>query len=64
MEAESSLVRSDRAVELDAVAEVGLNLTVVVDPGDTENEDSVRLYESLNDLSLLKLRMLVINFLD
>ena len=64
MEAKSSLVRSDRAIELDAVAEIGLNLTVVVNPCDTESEDSVWLYESLDDLSLLELRMLVINFLD
>ncbi len=64
MEAKSSLVRSDGAVELNSVAEVCLNLTVVVDPGHTEREDSVRLDESLDDLRLLELRMLVVNLLD
>ena len=64
METKTSLIRSDRTVELDAVAEVCLNLAVVIDPGHTEREDSVRLDKSLDDLCLLELRVLVVNLLD
>ena len=64
METESALVRSDSAVELDTVAEVGLDLTVVVDPSHAESEDTVRLDKPFDNLRLFKLRMLVIDILD
>ena len=64
MEAETSLVGTDSAVELDTVSQVGLDLTVVVNPGNAESEDPVGLYDSLDDLCLFELRMLVVDILD
>ena len=64
MEAETALIWTDGIVELDPVAGIGLNLTVVVNPGDAECEDSVRLHEPLNNLGVFKLRMLVVNILN
>ena len=54
VETQTAFVGTDRAVELNAVAQVGLNFAFVVH----------RLYEALNDLGFLELRMLVVNFLD
>ena len=51
METETSLIGSDSVVELDTVSGVGLNLTIVVDPGHPEGEDAVRFYDSLDNLS-------------
>ena len=48
METETALVRSDCGVELYTVAAVDLNLTVVIDPGDTEHDNALRLYETLD----------------
>ena len=64
MEAETALVGTDSAVELDAVAGVGLDLALIVNPGDAEGEDAVRLYQTLNDLCLLELRVLVLDLFD
>lgn len=64
METQTAFVRTDRAVELNAVAQVGLNFAFVVHPRYAEGEDTIRLYEALNDLGFLELRMLVVNFLD
>ncbi len=64
METETSLVRSDRAVELYTVTEVSLNFAFVIDPGYTESKDTVRLYETLDDLCFFEFRMLVVNILD
>lgn len=64
METETALVRTDRAVELDAIAGVGLNLTLVVNPGDTESKDTVRFNHTLHDLGFFEFRMLIIHILD
>ena len=64
VEACTTLVRANSIVELYAVTEVDLDLTLVVHPGDTEGEDTIGLYETLDDLVLLKLWMLVVNVLD
>ena len=42
METKAALVRTDGAVELDAVAHVDMSLAVVVDPGDTEHDSALR----------------------
>ena len=64
MEAQTTLVRANSAVELYTITKVGLNLTLVVNPGYTESEDALGLNHALNNLCFLKLRMLVINLLD
>ena len=53
MEAETSLVGADGRVELNPVTEVGLNLSLVVNPGNPECEDTVRLYDSLDSLAMI-----------
>ena len=55
METQATLVRANGTVELYAITEVGLNLTLIVNPGYTESEDALGLNHALNDLSLLKL---------
>ena len=64
VEAQAALVGTDGAVELDAVAGVGLDLALVIGPRHAEREDAVRLDHPLDDLRLLEFRMLVIDFLD
>ena len=64
MEAQASLVRTYGAVELDAVARVGLHLSLIVHPGNAEGEDAVRLHHPLDDFRTLELRMTVVNFLN
>ena len=64
MEAQSALIRTDGRVELYAVADVHLNLTLVVDPGYAECGDALGLHQALDDFRFLKLRMLVIYILD
>ena len=64
MEAEAALIGTDGAVELDAVAEVRLDLALVVHPGDPEREDAVRLDHPLDDLRLLELGVLVVHLFD
>ena len=63
MEPQSALVGTYRAVELDAVAYVYVDLSLVVNPGNTERYDALGLYDALHDLSFLKLRVLVIDIL-
>ena len=64
METQTALVRADRAVELNAITEVGLHFARIVNPRHTEREDPVRLDHPLDDLCLLEFRMLVVHFLD
>ena len=64
METETALVRSDCRVELHSVTCVCLNLALVVYPCNLESKDTLRLYDTLNDLTLLKLWELVVNLLD
>ena len=55
MEAETALVRSDRGVELDAIAAVDLNDAVVVDPGNAEHDCALGLDHALEDGGLFVL---------
>ncbi len=64
METQTALVGTDSAVELYAVAEVGLYLALVVYPRHTEREDTVGFYDTLDDLGLLEFGVLVVDLLD
>ena len=64
VEAQSSLVGAYRAVELNAVADVGLDLTLVVDPRYAEGDDTVGLDHTLDDLCLLEFGVFVVYLLD
>ena len=60
METESTLVRSDRSIELNAPAAIDLHLFVVVFPGHAERDNAVRLRNAFQNAGLPVLRM----FLD
>ena len=64
METDTALVWSDSRVELYSVTCVSLNLAIIVNPGNLESKDTLRLYDTLNDLCILKFRVLVVNFLN
>ena len=64
MEADTALIRTYGRVELHTVAGIGLDLTIVVHPCDFESQDTLRLHYALHDLGILKLRVLIVNFLD
>ena len=53
MKTETALVRSDGAVELNAVTFVYMNLTVVVYPGNTEHNGALGLDKSFEQCTLL-----------
>ncbi len=61
VEADTTLVRADGVVELHAVTDVVLHVTIVVKPGNTECDNLVRLDHTLDDFVAFKLRMLVVN---
>ncbi len=62
METDTTLVGTYGVVELYAIADIVLNLTLVVNPGHTESEDTVGFNHSFDNLRFLELRMLVVNF--
>ena len=64
MEAQTSLIRADCAVELYAITDVYLYISLIVDPRNTEHVDTLGLYDALNDLCLLELGMLIIDIFD
>lgn len=64
METDAAFVRADGIVELYAIADIVLNLALVVDPGHTEGDDAVRLDHALDDFCFFKFRMLVVDVLD
>ena len=59
MEAKTALVGADGGIVLDTVAAVDLNIAVVVHPGNTELNHTLRLYKALKKRSLFPFRMLV-----
>ena len=61
MEAYAPLIRAYGVVELYAIAEIGLHLSLIVGPGDAECHDTVRLDHTLDDTRLLKFGMLVVD---
>ena len=64
METQTALVRADGAIKLNTVTNVDLHFALVVDPGHTESDDSFWLYDALNNLGLLELRMLVVHIFN
>ena len=64
VEADSSLVRADSIVVLYAVTHIGLDITTVVYPVDTELYDTIRHTQALYQVHTVKLRMLVILLLN
>ena len=52
VQSQTALVRTDCGVELYTITSVDLNLAVVVNPGYTEHDLTLRLYDSLKDASL------------
>ena len=62
METDTTLVRANGIVKLHAIAEVGLNITVIIGPGNAESEDTVGLNKALDDTGLFKFRMLIVDF--
>ncbi len=61
METDAAFIRADGLVELDAVAEIGLHVAVVVDPCHAESKYSVRFYHPFDDTCLFKFGVLVID---
>ena len=64
MEAYAAFVWTDGIVKLHAVAQVDVDLTVVVDPWHAEGDDAVWLDQSFYQLGSLKFGMLVIHVLN
>ena len=64
METETTLVGAKGSIELHAIAEVGANLALIVDPGHAEGEDTVGLDDALNNLVGLELGVFVVFFLN
>src|SRR5438552_2736188 len=52
VEAESALVRTDRAAHLDAEPAADLDVAAIVDPRDPEHHDAFRLDRALEDLRI------------
>ena len=57
METKSALIRSDRTVELAAIAFVYLHLAVIVNPCNTERKHTLRLNKSFKKTAFLIFRM-------
>ncbi len=64
METNTAFVRANGIVELHTIAEVGLNITFVVHPSNTERKDTVGFNQAFYDFSFLELWMLVIDIFD
>jgi len=61
MEAQSALVRSNRAVHLDPEAPVDLHVAVIVKPRHAEHNDALRFHHALKDAGRTEFRMLIEN---
>ena len=64
MEPQAALVRADCAVELYTIADIYLHLSLVVYPRYAEGDDTLRFNKALDQMSFLKLGVLVIDVLD
>ena len=61
---QTAFVRANGVVVLDTVTHVGLYLTLIVNPCDTEFANTIGDAKALNQISLFKLWVLVILLLD
>ena len=61
VETNAALVRPDSGVELYTVAAVDMGNTPVVNPGNTEHDNTLGLYETLDEACLLPLGMFIDN---
>ena len=61
---QTAFVRTNGIVVLDTITHVGLYLTLVVNPCDTEFANTIGDAEALNEVGLLKLGVLVVLFFD
>ena len=64
METDAALIWADGVVELHAIADVDVDITVVVHPRHAEGEDAVGLYEAFHETNAFKFWMLVIDGFD
>ena len=64
MEADSSLVRTNRVVVLHAIAHIVLYATLVVHPRYTERENPVGYAQALNQIISFKLGMLIVGIFN
>ena len=64
MKTQTAFVRTDGAIELHAVTEVGLHFALIINPCHAEGEDTIRLDHALHDLRSLKLGVLVIHLFN
>ena len=64
METQTALIRADSAIELHAVTDIHLYLTLVINPGHTERGDTLGFHDALYYFCLFKFRMLVVHVLD
>jgi len=64
VETETAFVSTEGGIVLDTITEVHLGLTLIVNPNNAELEDTIGLDKTLDNLSSLVLRMLVIFFFN
>ena len=64
VETDTAFIRTDSRVELNSITCVCLNLPVIIHPSHLECKDTLRLYNTLDDLRILEFRMLVVNFFN
>ena len=63
MEADTALVWADSVIKLHTVSNVYMNLACIVDPRHSEGNDTIGLYEALDDGCLFELWVLVVDVL-
>ena len=61
LKAQSSLIRTDSAVKLDTVSDIGVRPAFIVLPDDTEGKAAFRFGQPRQEIGLLVLRMLLYN---
>ena len=61
LETKAAFVRSDRSVELAAVADVGVDIAVVIFPDYAESEHTLRLHHTAEKIDFFVFRMLINN---